>query len=405
MKLTLAKKLGIGLAAICLLGMVSIVALYHFRKLSLSEILSPDYWLRQAKGTGNYDPDQAILFRGNPNLKEIALTIDDGPHELYGPEVLDVLRQYQVPATFFVVGVRVKACPDLIRRMVLEGHEVGNHTYDHQRLNKLKPHAIANELRDDAVNIFQSAGVHTTIMRPPGVRYDNQVLHVSKSLGYVTVSWTTAAKDYLNQSPDYIVRSVVDRTENGSIILLHQDNPYTAEALPRIIIALKAKGYKFVTISTMLAHLKVEPYASEQKEAEASANGQPFVLANGRTVLTGEPIGGPEVSRYVPPIFAASRQSRIAVVPKTSSPLSGVASNRSISTPGLTHTTGSESKAELGAPGGPVSPPAVSPTTGASSLSPTMPTTAPVKTPLTVTVPRQAPTSTITEPRASQRPS
>ncbi|HEX5324674.1 MAG TPA: hypothetical protein VFW40_12875, partial [Capsulimonadaceae bacterium] len=80
---------------------------------------------------------------------------------------------------------------------------------------------------------------------------------------YVTVSWTDAAKDYLNQQPDWIAERVLDRAENGSIILLHQDTPDTAQALPAIITKLKAQGYQFVTINTMLAHLGVQPYVSE----------------------------------------------------------------------------------------------------------------------------------------------
>jgi peptidoglycan/xylan/chitin deacetylase (PgdA/CDA1 family) len=209
-----------------------------------------------------------MLYHGNPKYHEVALTVDDGPNRIYGPQILGVLEQYHVPATFFVVGVRVKDSPGLIRRMVADGDEVGNHTYDHQRLNRLKPHQIANELRDDDINIFEAAGVHTTVMRPPGEDFNNTVLHVNKALGYVTVYWTDAAKDYLQQSPEWIADRIMDRVENGSIILLHQDTPDTAKALPVIIAKLRAQGYHFVTINTMLAQLGVQPYlAEEQKNA------------------------------------------------------------------------------------------------------------------------------------------
>lgn len=235
----------------------------RYRKIPIEHAINPVWWYRHIEGTDLYDPSIAMLYHGNPKYHEVALTIDDGPNRIYGPQILSVLEQYHVPATFFVVGVRVKDSPDLIRRMVADGDEVANHTYDHQRLNRLKPHQIANELRDDDVNIFNAAGVHTTVMRPPGEDFNNTVLHVNKALGYVTVYWTDAAKDYLNQSPNWIADRIMDRVENGSIILLHQDTPDTAQALPSIITKLKAQGYQFVTINTMLAHLGVQPYASQ----------------------------------------------------------------------------------------------------------------------------------------------
>jgi peptidoglycan/xylan/chitin deacetylase (PgdA/CDA1 family) len=182
---------------------------------------------------------------------------------VYGPPTIAVLHKYNVPATFFVVGVRVKQNPELVREMVADGDEIGNHTFDHTRLAPLPPHEIAHELEDDDINIFRAAGVHTTVMRPPGVQYNTKVLRVCKALGYVTVSWNVAAKDYLPVSPDFITDHVLAKIDNGSIILLHQDTPFTVKALPRIITVLRARGYRFVTIDTLLAHLGVQPYAGE----------------------------------------------------------------------------------------------------------------------------------------------
>ncbi len=235
------------------------------RKVPLEQIVSPEWWFRHLKGTDLYDAKEGMLFHGNPKLHEVAMTIDDGPNRLYGPAVVSVLHQYNVPATFFLVGVRVNDDPELVRQMVADGDEIANHTYDHQRLPKLRPDQIESELKDDDIDIYKAAHVHTTVMRPPGDEYNDKVLRVCRSLGYTTISWTDAAKDFLNQTPEFISERVLDRAENGSIILLHQDTPYTAQALPAIIQGLRKQGYRFVTINTMLAHLNVEPYASNLK--------------------------------------------------------------------------------------------------------------------------------------------
>lgn len=235
---------------------------WHFdkyRKIPIEHAINPVWWVKHAEGMDLYDPDSGLLYHGNPNLKEVAITIDDGPNPVYGPGLIAALHDNNCPATFFVVGTRARLYPDLLREMVQDGDEIGNHTYNHMRLPALKPHEIASEIRDDDNDIFLATGIHTKLLRPPGMEYDNKVLTISKGLGYRTISYTVAAKDYLPQSPQWIADRVVDRTEAGSIILLHQDTPNTAKALPIIIKSLRDKGYKFVTIKTMLDHLHVKP--------------------------------------------------------------------------------------------------------------------------------------------------
>jgi len=247
----------------------------------LGQLFTVDYWHRLSIGKENFDPNTGMLYHGNPKYREIALTIDDGPHALYGQVILDILTKYQVPATFFVVGVRVKQEPDQVREMVALGNEVGNHTYDHQRLNKLANRFVKSELKLNEEAVFRAVGVHMSVMRPPGERFTADTLAIAKKMGYCTINWTNAAKDYETQSPDYIVRHVVDSTAPGSSVLLHQDNPDTAKALERVIPALKKQGYRFVTVSTMLAHLGIEPYANEEAKALAQKPGYTPILANG----------------------------------------------------------------------------------------------------------------------------
>ena len=224
--------------------------------ISSSEFFNPSYWMRRGRGEDVYDAKNAILFHGNHQLKEVALTIDDGPHKPTGGQLLDILKQEDIVATFFVVGSRMKENPDLVRRIVDEGHEIANHTQNHYRLPTLHPDQIRRELNDVDINLFRITGKHfNNLMRPPGVQYNDKVLTVTKELGYQVITWTCAARDFEDVTPDYIVNRILSRAENGSIILLHDDRPGTVTALPRIIAALKQDGYKFVKVSEMLAHL------------------------------------------------------------------------------------------------------------------------------------------------------
>ena len=226
------------------------------RKTPLRKVFSPVEWVRHWKGIDCYDPGQALLQEGDPKLREVALTFDDGPDPRYGPAVAAILKQKNVPATFFLVGLRVKQYPQVARLLARDGFELANHTYNHQSLPALKPHEIANELRLCDADIAQATGQHTTLMRPPGVQYNDKVLHVAKALGYVTVSWTVGAKDYdKDTTADFIKERVLDRAAPGAIILLHQDTPATVAALPAIIDGLRAQGYQFVTVSRMLDRL------------------------------------------------------------------------------------------------------------------------------------------------------
>jgi len=231
-------------------------ALDPHRKVPLRKVFNPVEWVRHWKGIDHYDPGQALLQEGDPNVREVALTFDDGPDPRYGPAVAAILKQKNVPATFFLVGMRVKEHPEVARLLARDGFELANHTYNHQSLPALKPHEIANELRLCDADIAQATGRHTALMRPPGVQYNDKVLGVAKALGYVTVSWTVGAKDYAKDTTaDFIRERVLGRAAPGAIILLHQDTPATVSALPAIIDGLRAQGYQFVTVSRMLDRL------------------------------------------------------------------------------------------------------------------------------------------------------
>lgn len=242
-----------GIIVVALAGGAAYIDRYH--TVPIERELNPVFWWQHLRGEDRYDADDALLEHGDPSVPEVALTIDDGPDPRYGPAIANYLHENNVPATFFLVGIRVKQYPQVAKLLAADGFEIGDHTYDHQRLTLLKPHEIANELRLCAKHIKEVTGCDATLMRPPGVQYNDEVLKVAKSLGFVTVSWTCGAQDYDNQSAAYIAGRVLDRTEPGSIILLHQDHSSTIGALPVIVKGLRARGYRFVTISHMLERL------------------------------------------------------------------------------------------------------------------------------------------------------
>jgi peptidoglycan/xylan/chitin deacetylase (PgdA/CDA1 family) len=227
----------------------------RYRKVPIERALSPVWWVRHWRGLDRYDASKALLEHGDPSVPEVALTIDDGPDPIYGPAIAQYLHDAQVPATFFLVGKRVKQFPQVAKLLADDGFELGDHTYDHQRLSTLNPRLISNEITFCAKDIKDVTGRDVSLLRPPGVQYTDDVLKIARSLGYVTVSWTCGARDYDDQPAPYIAQRVIDRTEAGSIILLHQDHSSTAGALPIIVKALRARGYRFVTISQMLDRL------------------------------------------------------------------------------------------------------------------------------------------------------
>lgn len=210
------------------------------------------YWNARTKATYQLPVD--LFVRGNPYLKEVALTFDDGPYQGSTAKILDVLKSEKVHATFFIIGKHIDEHPSLVRRMLNEGHEVGNHTYDHQRLDQLSAANAEAELRDCESAFGRATGSKMFLMRPPGMRFNNQVLSVCQDMDYVTVHWNVAVGDFEEIGAPTIVARVLKQVKNGSVILLH-DCPQTAEALPAILRAIKAQGFRFQTTSRMLARM------------------------------------------------------------------------------------------------------------------------------------------------------
>ncbi len=231
--------------------------------------ISLAYWEARFTGLETYRPAVAYFTRGSRDHRDVCFTFDDGPHEKGCPLILDALKKEGIHATFFVVGLRVKQHPELVRRMIAEGNEVGNHTQDHPRLDKLPLAKVKAEIRDCEINIERACGRRTTLFRPPGMDFNHDTMMLFKRMGYVTVGWNVGAHDFIaatradqtqeeidamNTTPAQVAARVLDNVKPGVIILLH-DNPVTAAALPTIISKLRDEGYGFKTVTEMLAEL------------------------------------------------------------------------------------------------------------------------------------------------------
>ena len=184
----------------------------------------------------------------------IAMTFDDGPNGVLTPRLLDILKQRNIKATFFVLGQLVQEHPEIVERAVAEGHEIGNHSWDHKALNKLAEGGLQHELADTSDVITRSTGRKVTLMRPPyGATNPRLNRAIEKEYGMKVILWSVDPLDWKRPGPQVVEQRILAGTKPGSIILSHDIHPGTIEAMPATLDALLAKGYKFVTVSELLA--------------------------------------------------------------------------------------------------------------------------------------------------------
>ncbi|HCY37486.1 MAG: chitooligosaccharide deacetylase [Candidatus Margulisiibacteriota bacterium] len=193
-----------------------------------------------------------IIQHGDLNKRNIAITFDDGPQYDSTEAILTILRDFQIKATFFVVGSQAEKYPYLLKQMFDDGHEIGNHTFSHQRLTDLSREKAIQELENTRTVIFNQTGFIPYLFRPPGGKFDAETIEIAKELNYTTVLWTNNSGDWQALSSNKLSKRVIDNTFPGTIILMHNsDSSSTLSALPTIIRTLKRRGFAFVTVSQL----------------------------------------------------------------------------------------------------------------------------------------------------------
>jgi peptidoglycan/xylan/chitin deacetylase (PgdA/CDA1 family) len=196
-----------------------------------------------------------ILSSVSTTRPDVALTFDDGPSP-YTPTILSILRRYRAHATFFVVGREVQRYPELVRAEHLAGDEIGNHTYTHADLQYLTDSGIASQIESTQAAVHSAAGVEPAWMRPPYGAVDLRVAGVAASLGLQTILWSVDPRDWSLPGPEAIVTRVLAAVQPGSVVIMHDgggDRSQTAEALLSILDSLRARGYRFLTLSELFA--------------------------------------------------------------------------------------------------------------------------------------------------------
>ena len=203
-----------------------------------------------------------FLYYGNQYMPEIALTFDDGPNPYYTPQVLAVLQQYNIKATFFCIGRQVAQYPSLVKQEYANGNVVGNHSWSHPDLALLSSNDILTQINSTSDVIQQVIGVRPTFFRPPYGIVNARVLTQINQLGLTTIIWNDEAQDWTTPGIDVITSRILGLAGNGAIILLHDgggNRSQTVAALPTIIATLEVRGFKFVTLPQLVHDLPLHP--------------------------------------------------------------------------------------------------------------------------------------------------
>ena len=193
---------------------------------------------------------------------KIALTFDDGPHPYLTEEILDILQQYHINATFFMVGCNVYNYPEAARAVIRDGHEVGNHTFSHCLFHRISENTIKEELGkcEDALEELCEYRPH--LFRPPQGVLNPYVEQCSEDEDYMLILWSLDTRDWETKDAGAISRLVLENVQPGDIILMHDyigRGSQTPDALRSMIPALLERGFEFVTVSELLGHEKVHP--------------------------------------------------------------------------------------------------------------------------------------------------
>ena len=202
------------------------------------------------------DPQRIVVHRKHENNEmKIALTFDDGPHPRYTPKILEILKKYNIKATFFTVGINAYYYPDTLKKVISDGHEIGNHTYTHPKVSKIEKGRLKKEIEDCEEILYELGEYKTNLFRPPEGMIDGDILNIINNLDYDVILWDIDTRDWAHTPAKEIADKVIKNISSGDIILMHDYIGYnspTCDALELFIPELIKKGYKFVTVSELL---------------------------------------------------------------------------------------------------------------------------------------------------------
>lgn len=205
---------------------------------------------------GGFGKKDNVYFCASTDKKIAALTFDDGPHPQLTDEILDILAEYNVKATFFVIGKNAERYKKQLIRAYSEGHEIGNHTYSHLTASNANAEKLTAELKKTDKIISDITGQRPRLFRPPTGYCNSVAVQSAAELGYKVILWTVDTRDWAHTSAPEINKNVSEHIGNGSIILFHDyvsGTASTAKALKKLLPELIEQGYSFDTVSNMLS--------------------------------------------------------------------------------------------------------------------------------------------------------
>lgn len=212
--------------------------------------------------TGNATAEELkkydAYYVGKPDEKVIYLTFDCGYENGNTGAILDALKKHNAPATFFVVGHYVESAPDMVKRMIEEGHTVGNHTYHHPDMSAISDLSAFQKEMDDVANAFKALTGQDMSMyyRPPQGKYSTNNLNMAKQLGYSTFFWSLAYVDWnVDKQPSHeeALSKLTERVHPGALVLLHNTSKTNGEILDELLTKWEAMGYSFGTLEDLKA--------------------------------------------------------------------------------------------------------------------------------------------------------
>lgn len=186
----------------------------------------------------------------DPEKPMIAITFDDGPHSSVTHDILDILEQYEAHATFFIIGDRISHHADIIRRIVEQGCELGNHTYGHLDLSQMNQQEMNNQIKtsEETLASFVDSSFLPKLVRPP---FGNTSEILLENCPYPIITWSIDTKDWSHKNAERSFKEVVNHVQDGDIILMHDMYSATTEATKKIVEWLNKQGYQMVTVSEM----------------------------------------------------------------------------------------------------------------------------------------------------------
>lgn len=191
------------------------------------------------------------IAMGNKEDKYVYLTFDEGYEAGYTAQILDTLKANGVKAAFFITGHYLNTQEELVKRMIDEGHIVGNHTVNHPSMPDLENDKLKEEITKLHMAVYEKFGYEMKYLRPPKGEFSERTLHITKSLGYTTVMWSFAYDDWdenKQDREDYAKEKILSNLHNGAVILLHANSKDNCNILDEVIKEIKKEGYEFKTL-------------------------------------------------------------------------------------------------------------------------------------------------------------